>query len=243
MQPDHYPFFEIKEVNDDGTFTGIASQYGVEDLGGDIIDKGAFSKTIAENPGIPILWQHDSREVIGEGTVKEWQGKLLLTGQLDLEDPTAQKAYSKLKRKLIRGLSIGYTAVKSTWEEIKEGDVHKWIRHITELKLWEVSIVTFPMLPSAQVTRVKTARDSGEYLEVSRAWLQAEMQSPTIDPARKADLRYVLEQGLALLSDKATPADHGAGEAKGAAAEGNEPAQDHSGLVRELNKLKEVFRG
>jgi HK97 family phage prohead protease len=227
MQPDTFPFFEIKEVGgEDGTFTGIASQYGLEDLGGDVIDKGAFTKTLADSASVPVLWQHDAQEVIGQGTVKEWQGKLILTAQLDLEDPTAQKAYGKLKRKLITGLSIGYTAIKSIWEEINEADVRKWVRHITELKLWEVSVVTFPMLPAAQVTRVKTARDSGEFLQLSRAWLQAEQKSPTADAARRADLRFVLEKGLALLADP-----------------GCSPAIGSSGLITTIDKAMEVLRG
>lgn len=147
---------EVKEIQEDGTFQGIASVYGVEDLGGDIIDKGAFRKTISENSTVPILWQHKNDEVIGEGSVKEWQGKILVDAKLDLEDETGQKAYRKIKRKLIKGLSIGFQTVKSTWEEV-EG---RMIRHISELKLWEVSIVTFPMLPSAQINRVKSAEDA-----------------------------------------------------------------------------------
>lgn len=144
---------EVKSLAEDGTFHGIASVYGVEDLGGDIIDKGAFKKTLTENPVVPILWQHKSEEVIGEGTVKEHQGKILIDGKLDLDDETGMKAYKKLKRKLVKGLSIGFQTIRSNWEEV-EG---RMIRHIGELKLWEVSVVTFPMLPAAQVTRVKSA--------------------------------------------------------------------------------------
>ncbi len=161
---EHLSYFELKEVNEDGTFVGIASIYGVEDLGGDIIDKGAFKKTISENPTIPILWQHMSSEVIGQGSVKEWQGKILLDGKLDLEDPTAVKAYRKMKGGLIKGLSIGFNTVKSTWEDI-EG---RMVRHISELKLWEVSVVTFPMLTEAQVTRVKNAEEAARIKDLEK---------------------------------------------------------------------------
>jgi len=147
---------EIKEVKEDGTFNGIASVIGVEDLGGDVIEKGAFTKTLSENPVVPVLWQHKSDEVVGQGSLKEWQSKILMEGKLDLEDPTALKAYQKLKKKLIKGLSIGFQTLKATWEEIEEGGRTRYVRHIQELKLWEVSIVTFPMLPQAQVTRVKS---------------------------------------------------------------------------------------
>src|SRR5688572_14789815 len=129
MDTEYLPMFELKELSEDGTFTGIASVYGVEDLGGDVIDKGAFTKTITENPTIPILWQHDRREVIGEGSVKEWQGKLMLTAKLDMADPVATKAHAKMKAKLIKGLSIGFSAIKSSWAEL-EG---RMIRHIQEL--------------------------------------------------------------------------------------------------------------
>jgi uncharacterized protein len=148
---------DVKELNEDGTFTGVASMYDVEDLTGDVIDKGAFRKTISENPNVTILWQHDVREPIGEGTVSEWQNKILLKGKLDIEDdPIALKAYSKLKRKRIKGLSIGFQTVKATFEEREDNGHTRYIRHIQELKLMEVSIVTFPALPQAQVTRVKS---------------------------------------------------------------------------------------
>jgi hypothetical protein len=198
---------EIKEVSEDGTFTGIASVYGIEDLDGDVIDKGAFKKTISENSTIPILWQHRTEEVIGEGTVKEWQGKILLEGRLDLEDPTAQKAYQKIKKKLIKGLSIGFRTIKSSWEEI-EG---RMIRHISELKLWEVSIVTFAALPDAMVTRVKSVNDlrrqlnlkpvTGGDIELTEQALEAIEKAPTLE-ARIASLETEIK---ALQEVKATP--------------------------------------
>jgi uncharacterized protein len=182
MAPEFLPWFELKELSEDGSFTGIASVYGVEDLGGDVIDKGAFSKTIKENETIPILFQHDAREVIGEGSVKEWQGKLLLTARLDMTDPVAVKAHSKMKAKLIKGLSIGFSTIKSTWADV-EG---RMIRHIQELKLWEVSVVTFPMLPGAQVTRVKSAEEDQATIaalkEQIRA-LEAKLATP-LEPAQ-----------------------------------------------------------
>lgn len=192
QQTEYQPFFELKEVKEDGTFHGVASVYGVEDLGGDIIDKGAFHKTIAENPTVPILWQHKSDEVVGQGTVKEWQGKILLDASLDLEDPVALKAYKKMKAGLIKGLSIGFSTIKHAWEEV-EG---RSIRHISELKLWEVSIVTFPMLPQARVERVKSADES-----------RIEALEKQVQALTKAT------------SGEGTPADPGAGDGSRAAAE------------------------
>lgn len=144
--------FEVKEVDEaKGEFTGIASMYGVEDLGGDVIEPGAFKKTISERPEVPILWQHNSGELMGKGRVSEEGNKIIVRGQLDMDDPEVKTRFGKLRKGLVSGLSIGFQAIKVTWEEQKE----KVIRHINELKLWEVSIVTFPMLPEAQVTAVK----------------------------------------------------------------------------------------
>jgi HK97 family phage prohead protease len=206
-------YFELKEVNEDGSFVGIASVYGVEDLGGDVVDKGAFKKTISENPSVPILWQHKADEVIGTGTVKEWQGKVLLEAKLDLDDATALKAYQKMKKGLIKGLSIGFNTVKSTWEEI-EG---RMIRHITELKLWEVSVVTFPMLPAAQVTRVKSAEEEALTLRV----------------------KELEEKFLALMAAKSTPVEPEPAKASEPPSEGNEPDALHSSLSAALDDWKQ----
>lgn len=160
---------EIKSMDDNGSFTGIASVYGVEDSYGDIIEKGAFTKTIQENPEIPLLWQHDDSEVIGKGTVTEQNGKVMISAQLDMEDSTAQKAYRKIKNKLVKGLSIGFQSVKKTFGE----ENGRYIRRIQELKLMEVSIVTFPALAQAQITQVKQRDEIAERLKAVEEQLSA----------------------------------------------------------------------
>lgn len=155
-----YKSMELKEVSETGTFRGIASIYGVEDHGNDMIMKGAFTKTLSENATVPLLWQHRSSDVIGEVTLKEWQGKVMADGTLDMEDPdVVNKYYGKMKRKLVKGLSIGFQVIKDTWIN-EEG---KSIRQILELKLWELSVVTFPMLAGAQITSVKS-KEEQDYL-------------------------------------------------------------------------------
>jgi len=209
-------FLEIKEVAADGTFQGVASVYGVEDLGGDIIEKGAFKKTLAENPVVPVLWHHDAREVIGSGELKEWQGKILIAGQFDMEDPIAQKAHRKLKARLIKGLSIGFQAVKSTFAEVMVDGAMKYIRTIQELKLWEVSIVTFPMLPQAQVTRVKSVEADARLkaLEDKVSALSAATATPPPEPAKAAE------------PQSKTP----------------EPAASHSGLIARVDSLRALLQ-
>jgi uncharacterized protein len=166
---------EIKEIQEDGTFQGVASVYGLEDSYGDVIEKGAFTKTIQERPDVPILWQHDQSEVIGKGRVEERGGKIVISGKLDLEDAMGQKAYRKLKNRLINGLSIGFQTVKSFYENVEE----RTIRHISELKLWEVSVVTFPALTAAQVTSVKESNEIAERVQALENELKALREQKT----------------------------------------------------------------
>lgn len=206
---------EIKDLREDGTFSGVASVTGVEDLGGDIIDKSAFNKTLEENSSPVILWQHDPGEPIGQGEVKMWQGKLLITGKLDIDDDeTALKAYKKLKRNRVKGLSIGFTTVKAAWEKLEEGGKTRFIRRIQELKLWEVSIVTFPMQPAAQVTRVKSSDEFNERISA-------------------------LETAVSALSAKqsATPEGEPA-PAKEPPPLTQEPAEDHSRLMQLVRGIR-----
>lgn len=150
--------FEFKEVTDQGKFSGIASIYGAVDLGGDVVERGAFAKTLSDNPVVPILWQHNPHEVIGEGKIRSTREGLMVEGELDIEtDAVALKAYNKMRKKRVKGLSIGYQSVK---EDFKNN-----IRHLQEVKLWEISVVTFPMLPGAQVTGVKSIDEIKEFLE------------------------------------------------------------------------------
>jgi HK97 family phage prohead protease len=156
--------FELKSLTAEGTFEGLAAVYGNIDLGGDVIEAGAFSKSISDKGGeVPILWQHDAREPIGLGKLSDSREGLVVKGELALESPVAQKAYGLLKRGVLKGLSIGYDAVK---DRMVDG-----VRRLSEIKLWEVSLVTFPMNPTAQVTAVKGAEDLARDIQNFRALL------------------------------------------------------------------------
>jgi HK97 family phage prohead protease len=140
--------FSVKSLDEQGQFTGLASVYGNVDLGGDVVMPGAFTKSLADRGGeIPILFQHDMREPIGLGKLKDGPSGLEIQGKLVLEVAKAREAYSLLKAKVLRGLSFGYDTVKS--------DIQAGVRY-RELKLYEVSLVTVPMNELATVTAVKT---------------------------------------------------------------------------------------
>jgi len=203
--------FEMKEMAGDGTFEGVASIYNREDLGGDVILRGAFTKTLNDSSTVPILWQHQSDEVIGSGEVSEERNKIIVRGKLDIEnDPVAKKAHGKLKAGLIKGLSIGFSAIKVKYIETEE----RIVRHIQELKLWEISVVTFPALEAARVTRVKSIDDPQPAL--------APTQDLTPDPSIRS----------------------GAGAEQRAAIEPIEPIVDHSiAAARGHELLAELKKG
>lgn len=144
---------EVKAVGDDGTFQGFLSVYDVIDLGNDVVKKGAFTKTIQDNKGkVTMLWQHKSDQPIGTLELTDTEAGLEVKGTFLLEVKQAREAYALVKAGVIRGLSIGYDAVQ---KNIKDG-----IRFLTEIKLWEGSVVTFPMLPIAQISSVKEMKDT-----------------------------------------------------------------------------------
>lgn len=141
--------FAIKSINEtDGTFTGLASVYGVKDLQGDVVMPGAFTKSIkARGTEVPILWQHDQEQPIGVGTITDSKDGLEIKGRLVLDVAKAAEAYALLKAAVIRGLSIGYDVVE---RKFKDG-----ARQLQELTLYEVSVVTFPANEDALVDGVK----------------------------------------------------------------------------------------
>lgn len=156
---------ELKTFDQPGMFSGILSIYGGIDEYNDRILPGAYTKTIKENGGrVPLLWQHDPAEPIGELALEDTQRGLAVTGRLVLADdvPAARKAYALLKAGVIRGLSIGFRPIKSM--------VVNGIREISEARLFEGSIVTFNADPEAHVSVVKATRSEATDAELRAAF-------------------------------------------------------------------------
>lgn len=145
----------IKSLQADGTFEGALAVYNNVDLGGDQILPGAFTKTIQEKGNqVPLLWQHDPSKPIGTLTLVDSPDALRVKGQLLMEIDDAKRAYLLIKAKVIKGLSIGYDTIK---DSVSDG-----VRQLKELRLWEGSIVTFPMNEAAAITAVKRAGKSAD---------------------------------------------------------------------------------
>ncbi len=141
--------FALKAVDESGRFSGYASVFEIVDAENDIIAKGAFARTLAEQGegrDIRFLWQHDAHEPIGRfERVEEDEYGLYVEGKLLLEVRRAAEAQALVKAGALSGLSIGYRPVRYTI------DAKTGIRTITELKLYEISLVTFPANQQARV--------------------------------------------------------------------------------------------
>ena len=167
--------FEVRaeDIKDDGFIKGYGSLFDKKpDSYGDLIAKGAFAKTIAaggrNGTGVPILWQHDAKNPIGPWTVMKEDGKgLYLEGMLDLDIEAGKRAHSGLKKKYVRGLSIGFNTISYEIDEKKK------LRTLTEIDLWEISIVTFPAKTSAQITVVKALEGATTRIEAEDALREA----------------------------------------------------------------------
>jgi HK97 family phage prohead protease len=152
--------FEIKSVDEQGVFTGLASTYGNVDDGGDVVEPGAFAKDLRTAGNVrPLLWQHEAAEPIGTVTLTDTATGLACAGKLLLDLPTARKAYVLLKHRVIKGLSIGFQSVNDVYRD--------GARHLKEVKLFEISVVTLAMNQLATVEAVKRRDgDDGEALAI-----------------------------------------------------------------------------
>ncbi len=150
--------WEVKKGGDGNTLRGVASTFGgPPDLGGDIIEQGAFSKTIVTrvNKGKVVLadgHQTDSQHLIGVLTKGEETSKDFLIEASFSKTNSAQEAKEKVLEKIIKGLSVGFRSLREEYENTKDG----LIRHIREIKLMEVSLTPFPMNEKAHITSVKS---------------------------------------------------------------------------------------
>lgn len=142
----------IAAVEADGTFTGYASLFEEPDLGRDQVAKGAFARSIARRgtAGIRMLYQHDPAEPIGRWLEIREDGRgLFVRGRLVEHVERAREVLELMRCGALDGLSIGFATVRARTDPATR------IRRILEADLWEISVVTFPMLPGARIESVK----------------------------------------------------------------------------------------
>jgi uncharacterized protein len=142
----------LAKVSAEGAFEGYASLFGVVDLGRDLVAAGAFRETLLTKPirAIKLLWQHDPAHPLGVWRdIREDGRGLKVSGRLDLSVAKAREVHALMLSGAVDGLSIGFRAERA------RRDPATGVRRLEKLDLWEISIVTFPMLPGARVAAVK----------------------------------------------------------------------------------------
>jgi len=124
---------------------GYASLWGVADLNGDVVARGAFAASLAKTGarGVRMLHQHEGRAVVGvwDRMVEDERG-LFVAGRIMDWSAEARFAGALSRAGALDGLSIGFRSRRAR----REGR----LRVLVEVDLWEVSLVTFPMLPGAR---------------------------------------------------------------------------------------------
>ena len=136
-------------VTDGTLIEGYASYFGKSDQGGDVVEKGAYAKSLdalqSSGRSVKMLWQHDPAQPIGvwDEVLEDEQG-LFVKGRLLTDVSKGREAAALIAAGAIDGLSIGYRTVQAKKDA-------KGQRRLAELELWEVSLVTFPMLQEARV--------------------------------------------------------------------------------------------
>lgn len=147
---------EAKDLSEDGTFEGYASTFGgPPDSYGDVVNKGAFAKTLKDRKGkIRLLAQHDPSRPIGViQEIREDDHGLWMKAKFTLGATDGADYYHLLKDGAVDSMSIGFYIIKH------EQDNVSGIRYLNEISLWEVSLVTFPANEYATVSAVKSRTD------------------------------------------------------------------------------------
>jgi len=142
-------FGEGLSLQEGAVISGYASLFGQADQGGDVVRKGAYAGSLtalaAAGRSVKFLWQHDPAQPIGVWEeLREDARGLWVKGRLLTATQRGREAAALVEAGAIDGLSIGYRTKRA--ERAAEGG-----RLLTEVELWEVSLVTFPMLPEARI--------------------------------------------------------------------------------------------
>ncbi|SFG18824.1 prohead peptidase. Unknown type peptidase. MEROPS family U35 [Palleronia marisminoris] len=138
-------------VSEGHVIEGYASLFGAQDQGGDMVARGAYAASLAalgaKGQRVKMLWQHDPAQPIGVwDEVREDAQGLWVKGRILTEVEKGREAAALINAGAIDGLSIGYRVTRAA-----KGSGGG--RLLSELELWEVSLVTFPMLREARVGR------------------------------------------------------------------------------------------
>jgi len=150
-----FELLESGETKENGTkyftFSGYASTFGNIDRVNDVVMEGAFKESLKEMKPM-LLWQHQWDEPIGIFIeCYEDEKGLFVKGKMPLDDDLVRgRVVPQMKIGSVKSMSIGYSVEKWTREEDSN------ITYLNSVKLWEISLVTIPANPKAEVTDMKS---------------------------------------------------------------------------------------
>lgn len=155
------PFTRRMAANSAVTIQGYASLFGVADMAGDVMAPGAFAASLRSGRPVRFLYQHRSDEPLGRITrLSEDARGLAITAELSPASQRAREVAGLIRDGALDGLSIGFRSVRAL---SRSGGG----RIIREAELWEVSVVTFPMLSAARITAITP--DPAQHLSLELA--------------------------------------------------------------------------
>jgi HK97 family phage prohead protease len=135
-------------ATDSVAIEGYASLFEVEDMAGDVVRAGAFSRSLARGGGIGMLLSHAGGRTAGRWTSIREDGRgLFVRGLVVGETAAGKAALEGIREGRLNGLSIGFLARDWSPRRVRG-------RVLWEIDLREVSLVTSPMLTSARFCAV-----------------------------------------------------------------------------------------
>ena len=185
-------------VSDPGWIEGYAAVFDNVDWGGDIIRRGAFTKTIAERVAagkVKLMARHfrdggDVLDVIGSVTeAKEDDFGLWIHADLSRAQD-AQDVRLKILEGHVEFLSIGYTAVKALDTKVQDDS---WVRELLEVKLMEITVTAIPMNELAAITAAKALETLARSMGADDRNLLESKEGRVLSKANKDRISGVLQ--------------------------------------------------
>ncbi len=213
--------FEFKAEGEEGLVSGFLSTFGNLDLGDDIVEPGAFKRTLNSlkkaGKGLKMLINHNVNQRAGifppESLMETDEGLVTTGGMLNLETQAGREAFSDAKFGILDAFSIGFIPERVEFVQKNIKGEKRTIRHILEARLLETSLVVFPMNLKAQLTGTKSRWEDMAKI-----------------PAEENQSLKALEAELAALR-------------KGLVASKGDPASSFTAIKAELDKITATLTG
>lgn len=148
---------DVRDIKLDGRFSGYASLFGAIDQGNYMVAQGAFSGSLKNRKpsDVRMLFQHDPDQPIGcwKKIIEDEKG-LYVEGKITRGVRRSEEVLELMREGALDGLSIGFKTKRARVNPATK------VRIIMAADLWEISIVTFPLLEEARIETVKSAQQN-----------------------------------------------------------------------------------